>query len=567
MASLRALTLPVALLVSVSVAAAASCGVQTGGSPAGSGGHGAGTSSASASASSSGSGGAGAGGADAGPMSFSDFPAAPVVDPSAPAGAPGLFAGMPGGSGAGPCLSEPPLGAMYPLDWTPPLFEWSAPAGMNAFELRLHVPDQTNDLVVYTGATSYTLPAAIWAALTSHSGGQPISLTLRGAQVANGQLQAGPAIGAQGDLQLAPVPAGGSVVYWTPYNGSALKGFLIGNIAPTTLVVPSQLNIGAGCIGCHTASPDGTLLFMDWQVGSPATHHLEVRTIDGMGNIGMPSPGTVSANALANLSRQDQSVPVLSPAHFSANDAVVLTVLTDASTAQRSEIVWTDLHAASGGTGIVARMGDARQATTPSFSHDGNTIVYGSTDDEQIGVPGLGPGGISDSDVYVVPYNGGKGGPAAPIAGASTPQSEYYPVFAPGDAFVAFNRSTSGVKRTDPTAEVFVIPTAGGTAVRVAANDPPTCTGVKSPGITNSWPRWAPTSGASGGKRYYWLVFSSTRRSPTPQLFVSAVVTTAGPGNAETIDKTYPAIYVTSQVATEGNHTPAWTLIPIPPQK
>jgi hypothetical protein len=33
------------------------------------------------------------------------------------------------------------------------------------------------------------------------------------------------------------------------------------------------------------------------------------------------------------------------------------------------------------------------------------------------------------------------------------------------------------------------------------------------------------------------------------------------------IQKTYPAIFVTSQVATEGNHTPAWTAIPIPPQK
>ena len=31
----------------------------------------------------------------------------------------------------------------------------------------------------------------------------------------------------------------------------------------------------------------------------------------------------------------------------------------------------------------------------------------------------------------------------------------------------------------------------------------------------------------------------------------------------ETIDQTYPAVYVTSEVASEGNHTPAWTTIPI----
>jgi hypothetical protein len=43
-----------------------------------------------------------------------------------------------------------------------------------------------------------------------------------------------------------------------------------------------------------------------------------------------------------------------------------------------------------------------------------------------------------------------------------------------------------------PLGEVFILPAAGGTATRLAANDPPACTGKTSPGMTNSWPKWSP---------------------------------------------------------------------------
>jgi hypothetical protein len=135
-------------------------------------------------------------------------------------------------------------------------------------------------------------------------------------------------------------------------------------------------------------------------------------------------------------------------------------------------------------------------------------------------------------------------------------------VFAPTDALLAFNRSTTGVMRSDPAAEVFVVPAAGGTATRVAANDPPACTGLASPGLTNTWPRWAPTADIAEGKRYYWLVFSSKRRAGISQLFVSAVVTKID-GSGETIEATYPALHVAAQPGDESNHTPAWTTIPL----
>jgi len=105
----------------------------------------------------------------------------------------------------------------------------------------------------------------------------------------------------------------------------------------------------------------------------------------------------------------------------------------------------------------------------------------------------------------------------------------------------------------NPAAEVYVIPAGGGTRVRLGANDPPTCTGKMSPGVENSWPKWAPDASAANNKTYYWLTFSSIRDTAAiPQLYVTPVV---DDGTSLT---TYPALYLWNQPDDEHNHTPAW---------
>ena len=153
-----------------------------------------------------------------------------------------------------------------------------------------------------------------------------------------------------------------------------------------------------------------------------------------------------------------------------------------------------------------------------------------------------------------VPYGARSGGTAMPIAGAATTQfNEYYPTWSPDDRYVAFNRIADGQRSyANAAAEVFVIPAAGGMPIRLAANDPPACSGKTSPGIENSWPKWAPETTDGASKRYYWLTFSSTRIGDVPQLFVTPVVDQGG-----TV-KTYPALYLWNQPAADHNHTPAW---------
>jgi hypothetical protein len=110
------------------------------------------------------------------------------------------------------------------------------------------------------------------------------------------------------------------------------------------------------------------------------------------------------------------------------------------------------------------------------------------------------------------------------------------------------------------------VPAAGGTATRLAANDPPACAAAPSPGINNSWPKWSPEAHQSGGKTYYWLIFSSWRdgaraanMSPLAQLYMTAVVM-----DETGALQTFGAIYLWNQPATTSNHTPAWDVFQIP---
>ncbi len=486
-------------------------------------------------------------------MRFDDVPGDPIIEPGLPGTIGDLF-GEPGHDAqGGPCLTEPAPEAMYPTNWSAPRFAWSTDT-TNVYELRVTFDNQQHALRAYSSTPAFQIPDDIWAALAVHSAGQHASVSIRSASLAGDQLVGGPFLGSVIDISIAPVPAPGTVVYWSITSGEAsLKGFDIGQTSPTTVVTPTALGDGTVCVGCHTSSPDGKLAFMTRTATGVDPYSIDARTVDGTAS--KADPMAITDHAYQLLARQIQGAPALSPAHYSPDDAVALTVFDDkdGSTHSRYELIWTDLHATTGGTGIVARTGDPRQVATPEWSNGGDTVYYTSTDAVIHGRPTFG-----DADIYRVPYADGAGGEATPVEGAADPSlSEYYPAISPDDKLLAFNAAPPGNMYNEPNAEVFVVPASGGVPVRIAGNDAAACTGQASPGLTNSWPRWAPSAISDGDLDYYWLVFSSRRGDgQRPQLYVAAVA--ARPGPTLAIEKTYGAIYVPAQIATEGNHTPAW---------
>jgi hypothetical protein len=169
---------------------------------------------------------------------------------------------------------------------------------------------------------------------------------------------------------------------------------------------------------------------------------------------------------------------------------------------------------------------------------------------------------------------------------ASNLTNEYYPDFSPDDRYLVFNSAPApGNMYYNPASEVDVVPSSGGESLRLAANDPPACTQIASPGVTNSWLRFSPDHPSCGGKTYYWLVFASTRLNlpftvnttgttanfqvdpmgPTSQLYLTAVVDDGAGGL-----KTYPAVYLWPQSTTTSNgyaashYAPQWGALPSP---
>lgn len=121
--------------------------------------------------------------------------------------------------------------------------------------------------------------------------------------------------------------------------------------------------------------------------------------------------------------------------------------------------------------------------TMPAWSPDGSTIAFVRAHGEVRGYALAVP-----SDIYTVPATGGV---ATLLPGAGNGGFNYYPAYSPDGRWLAFTRHTTGSStRADPQAEIYIVPTQGGEARRLAAND--LSSGQPLTGVSNSWPTWSP---------------------------------------------------------------------------
>lgn len=108
-------------------------------------------------------------------------------------------------------------------------------------------------------------------------------------------------------------------------------------------------------------------------------------------------------------------------------------------------------------------------------------------------------------DLYRIPFNGGKGGTAEPLEGASrNGMSNYFAKFSPDGKWIVFCKAKSFML-LQPDSELYLMPSQGGQARRLACNT----------SRMNSWHSWSPN-----GK---WLVFSSKAFSNYTQLCLTHV--------------------------------------------
>jgi tetratricopeptide (TPR) repeat protein len=108
-------------------------------------------------------------------------------------------------------------------------------------------------------------------------------------------------------------------------------------------------------------------------------------------------------------------------------------------------------------------------------------------------------------DLYRIPFNQGRGGQPEPVAGASrNGKSNSFAKVSPDGRWIVFVQARNGLLMR-PDSELYIIPAQGGAARRLRCNASP----------MNSWHSWSPNS--------RWLVFSSKRRSPYTQMYLTHI--------------------------------------------
>ncbi|MBI5086226.1 MAG: tetratricopeptide repeat protein [Acidobacteria bacterium] len=108
-------------------------------------------------------------------------------------------------------------------------------------------------------------------------------------------------------------------------------------------------------------------------------------------------------------------------------------------------------------------------------------------------------------DLYRIPFNGGKGGRAQAVQGAShNGKSNSFPKVSPDGRWIVFVQSANGLLMR-PDSELYIVPAAGGAARRMRANT----------ARMNSWHSFSPNG--------RWLVFSSKSRSHYTQMFLTHI--------------------------------------------
>lgn len=379
-------------------------------------------------------------------------------------------------------------------------FQWAAPDGVEMQAWRLRFSSTLTDFVVYTTGLEWRAEEDVWQAITATNAGGSVQVELAG--VWGTTLYKAPAH----SLGVNRFDARGSIVYWS----TSAAGFMkipYGSPAEPYLVYEQT----GYCMACHAISNDGRVAFTyDGGNGSLGVKDADRNDIIGYGQ-----------GYYANFKAWSPDGSRLVGSYGG-----ILTLYETSG--------WANL-------GSVPLTGSVSH---PDWSPDGTRIVVSQADTFYADWVFAG-GKITTIDVLEGDRFGEERVLYTPPAGYNA----YYPAFSPDGEWVAFNLST-GDAYSDTDAELWVVPTAGGDAVRLGAAN-------KDVELMNSWSRWGPLPDDD----ILWLAFSSTRAygryvSGTPQIWVSAF----DPEKArQGLDPSAPAFWLPDQDYTQNNHVPVWT--------
>ena len=343
----------------------------------------------------------------------------PIFQVNVPTDVGGMF-GTP--SGSGPCVTEPEDGSLFPNNWLQPRVHVQGVSPTGYLKITFHADMESTDLVAYAQGDSWALPKPIWQNLAAHINEQNITVTV---QTPNG--------GATSvNFQIAPVGAGGSMVFWsmdpnavgkdlstvtdltTIKNDSFLDGFTVGDdstlfqasATPALAITDVKQQVAkqdgstqaSHCIGCHVGTPDGNSVgFVDGWPWGGAFASIQAST-KGQALSTYPGASCTNWNNCTG-SRTYVQYPWMgglsfSPAHWTAGDQIAivaaqmptsdLTMPWNTDDYQLGNLVWVDTESSAVTTNngqpfptrgaafdYMQHTGDLGGVAFPTWSNDG----------------------------------------------------------------------------------------------------------------------------------------------------------------------------------------------------
>ena len=390
-------------------------------------------------------------------------------------------------------IAYPPDGAVFPPNLCEPRVDWEDPI-CDLWQVNVGVTGTPLEWRAIIEERSWRFPSEIWEVVRREGVGRTVWIQVKGVEDGDTGDRVGEVMGSQKiHFRVSAWPVDDVIVYRMvvpPFNKRKTPDTFARSISSFE-ERPFLLARDQYCYNCHTfSSKTGTTGKLSVQSrymrpGSKLPVYLGIYDIDQQRGWKAKLPFDIQMSTFMSWSTDGRWLA------FSANQQLVtfepIVFETQFAGEPTSDLA---IYDAVDNVSYLLPGGDdpERLEILPSWSLDGQRLVFCS------GPPGLHPA-QTRYDLCEIPFNGGRGGEARPIPGASgNGRSNFYPHFSPDGKWLSFVQADAGIL-IKASSDIYLMPAdLRGIPRRLEAN-------VE--GVADSWHSWSSNS--------RWLVFATKR--------------------------------------------------------
>ena len=428
-------------------------------------------------------------------------------------------------------VTYPLEGALFPNDIVPPTFRWEDPSGAKQWRMTFEFSDGGARITGDSDTPSWRPSKDQWDSIKKRSLEHDAQVAIHGV---TGEARDKVLSRGKVSIRTSKDPVGSPIFYRDvplPFK-EALEHldtirWRLGSVSSVE-PPPTLLDKMPVCGNCHSFSADGSTLAMDVDYGGDKGAYIITEV--------MPETVFESDKVISwsDFKREDGQLTFGLLSQISPDGHYVISTVKDRSVfVPLPELYYSQFFfPVQGILAVYDRSAKKFSAlpgaddpryvqSNPAWSPDGKWVVFTRAEAHELrdlknkqnpvitveeAKEFVSGGQKMRYDLYRIPFNGGKGGRAEPIPGASgNGKSNFFPKFSPDGKWMVFCQADAFMLLR-PDSSLFIMPADGGNPRRLVCNRDQKM---------NSWHSWSPN-----GK---WLVFASKANGPYTQLWLTHI--------------------------------------------